>query len=218
MWSRFFSNYSISFPLQGSKTCRYRCYRRMWRDAILVEEQMWAAVEAILKQLEICIASLRRDCRFIFIQKNLCLDLLGIQQGLRMIWRYINDWMFLKNNEEWLDSDWNGRITWTYFIYLQSHFDDWTCARCSDVGAAIWAGWGGIQIGKCLSTSQRRNTGQIIIEVTSNLYISPKPVLHRAQLPVVVLPFQFFNDHCHHMKRDDKLAGSSGPVLVHTFD
>ena len=120
MWSRFFSNYSISFPLQGSKTCRYPCYQRMWRDAILAEEQMWAAVEAILKQHDICIASLRRDCRLILIQKNRCLDLLGFRQGLRMIWRYINDWMFLKN-EDWLDSDWNGHMTWTYLNYLQSH-------------------------------------------------------------------------------------------------
>ena len=144
MWSRFFSNYSISFPLQGSKTCRYPCYQRMWRDAILAEEQMWAAVEAILKQHDICIASLRRDCRLILIKKNRCLDPLGFHQGFRMIWRYINDWMFL--NEEWLDSDWNGHITWTYLNYLQSQFDDWTCARCSDVGLAIWAGWGGIQL------------------------------------------------------------------------
>ena len=48
-------------PVKGKQTCKYRCYRRMWRDAILAEEQMWAAVEASLKQLEIYIALLRRD-------------------------------------------------------------------------------------------------------------------------------------------------------------
>jgi len=31
--------------VKGSKTFNYRCHRRMWRDAILAEEQMWAAVD-----------------------------------------------------------------------------------------------------------------------------------------------------------------------------
>ena len=77
----WYSNWETLFlkPVKGKQTCKYRCYRRMWRDAILAEEQMWAAVEAILKQHDICIASLRRDCRLILIQKNRCLDLLGFR-------------------------------------------------------------------------------------------------------------------------------------------
>ena len=40
----FFFQTSVSVPVNTAAT------RRMWRDAILAEEQMWAAVEAIFKR------------------------------------------------------------------------------------------------------------------------------------------------------------------------
>ncbi len=113
--------------LKGSKTCKYCCYRRMWRDAILTEEQMWAAVEAILKQLEIYIASLRRDCRFILIQETLCLDLLGSGRvqgwfdNTSMIgWflKMMNDWTRTGRCFQNFDPELNGWITWTYCILI----------------------------------------------------------------------------------------------------
>ena len=73
---------SISFLSKLNKTCKHRCHRRMWRDAILAEEQMWAAVEAILKQLEIYASASLRFYAWIYLVPVRFKDDLKIHQWL----------------------------------------------------------------------------------------------------------------------------------------